>query len=77
MALIFWDLLTIPLALANATEDTQNFLVMFSCWVAFAVLSDLQYVNLSDASRIAVAAVELEDEGMTSSPSNRRKSLNS
>ena len=34
MTLIFWDLLTIPLALANATEDTQNFLVMVSCWVA-------------------------------------------
>eukprot|EP00435_Cladocopium_sp_Y103_P061268 s105_g22.t3 len=30
MLLIFWDVLTIPLVLADPTEDTQNFLVMIS-----------------------------------------------
>jgi len=43
MTLIFWDLLTIPLALANATEDTQNFLVMVSHFTVWYWLFDLFY----------------------------------
>ncbi|CAL1169592.1 unnamed protein product, partial [Cladocopium goreaui] len=43
MLLIFWDLITIPLVLADATEDTQNFLVLVSHCTVWYWIVDLFY----------------------------------
>ena len=41
--LIFWDLITIPLVLANAAESTQEFLVTVSHFTVFFWIVDLVY----------------------------------
>ncbi|CAK8989734.1 unnamed protein product [Durusdinium trenchii] len=43
MMLIFWDLITIPLVLANAAESTQEFLVTVSHFTVFFWIVDLVY----------------------------------
>ena len=43
MLLIFWDLITIPLVLEDATEDTQNFLVLVSHCTVWYWIVDLFY----------------------------------
>ena len=43
MLLIFWDVITIPLVLADATEDTQNFLLMVSHCTVWYWVVDLVY----------------------------------